>query len=200
MPGEAGSFGPGRFEVVAERGMGVDVELVEASADRGELEPEADLVAEMGGGGGEANAAVLSASGVNGGERLDGSDDNRDHAVGGGEAEGFVGEVLGTGVVAVGDGEDCFELGVESTTDEADTVGTCLIADRTCGVDVVAPQGEVCCTDGHRRRAAGKSSCVSGERRARRHGRGRRAMRRRRRGGTARRQCRRRVRLHPVGG
>ena len=121
MPGEAGAFGPGRFEVVAERRTGVDEELVEASADGGELDPVADLVAEVGGGGGEANGAVLSTGGVNGGERLDGSDDSRDHALGGGEAEGFVGEVFGTGVVAVGGGEDRFKLGVDSTTDEADT-------------------------------------------------------------------------------
>ena len=87
---------------------------------------------------------------MNGGERLDGSDDNRDHALGGGEAEGFVGEVFGTCVVAVGDGEHRFKLGVDSTTDEADTICMCLIADRTGGVDVVAPQGEACCTDGHR--------------------------------------------------
>ena len=89
--------------------LGVDEELVEASADGGELEPVADLVAEVGGGGGEAQGAVLGTGGVDGGERLDGADDCRDHAFGRGEGEGFVGEVFGAGVVAVGGGEDRFE-------------------------------------------------------------------------------------------
>ena len=116
----------------------------------------------MGGSGGEAKAAVLSTGGVDGGERLDGGDDCRDHALGRGEVEGFVGEVFGTGVVTVGGGENRFKLGVESTADEADAeaTGMGLIADRTGGVEVVAPQGKACCTDGHREGSAGESSCV----------------------------------------
>ena len=77
LPGEAGSFGPGRLEAVAERRVGVVEELVEAAADGGELEPVADLVAGVGGGGGEAQGAVHGIGGVDGGECLDGADDCR---------------------------------------------------------------------------------------------------------------------------
>ena len=111
--------------------------MVEAAADGGELEPVADVVAEVGGGGGEAKGAILAAGGVDGGERLDGCDDRGDHAFGGGEGEGFVGEVVGACVVTVGGGEDRFGVGARRSTGEveAEDTRTRLVEDGTGGVE-----------------------------------------------------------------
>ena len=95
---------------------------------------------------GEADGAVLSTGGSDGGERLDGRDDSGEQAFGGREAEGFVGEIFGAGVVTVGGGED--RSGGARPARLRRGHCTRLVEDRTGGVEVVAPQRDGRRTEG----------------------------------------------------